>query len=143
MDFFDIPMEGIQEPNELDKYISQAIEKVKDTIAWWWDHRSVYPRLSAMALDTLVYQASFLKITAWTCDNVILATSTAVERVFSQGRQALHFTQNWLSPLSIWATLCFGDWCHKNLVCMSDIVDAIHNKGKKRAWEEILSDNEA
>jgi hypothetical protein len=52
-DFFDISMNGIQETNELDEYLSQAIEKVKDPIAWWWDHQKVYPRLSAMALDYL------------------------------------------------------------------------------------------
>jgi hypothetical protein len=53
VDFFDIPMDGIQETNELDEYLSQAIEKVRDPIAWWWDHQKVYPRLSAMALDYL------------------------------------------------------------------------------------------
>jgi len=50
---FDIPMDGIQESNELDKYLSQGIEKVRDPIAWWWNHQKVYPRLSAMALDYL------------------------------------------------------------------------------------------
>ena len=34
IDFFDIPMDGIQENNELDEYLSQAIEKVRDPIAW-------------------------------------------------------------------------------------------------------------
>jgi hAT family C-terminal dimerisation region len=52
-DFFDIPMDGMQEPDELDDYLSLAIEKVRDPIAWWWDHRKVYPRLSAMAFDYL------------------------------------------------------------------------------------------
>ena len=46
-------MDGIQEVDELDEYLSHAIEKVKDPIAWWWDHRRVYPQLSAMALDYL------------------------------------------------------------------------------------------
>jgi len=53
IDFFDIPMDGIQETNELDEYLSQAIEKVRDPITWWWDHQKVYPWLSAMALDYL------------------------------------------------------------------------------------------
>jgi hAT family C-terminal dimerisation region len=52
-DFFDIPMDGIQKTNELDEYLSQAIKKVKDPIAWWWDHQKVYPWLSVMALDYL------------------------------------------------------------------------------------------
>ena len=53
IDFFDIPMDGIQEHDELDEYLSQAIEKVRDPIAWWWNHRKVYPRLLTMALDYL------------------------------------------------------------------------------------------
>lgn len=44
-------MDGIQETNELDEYLSQAIEKVRDPIVWWWDHQKVYLWLSAMALD--------------------------------------------------------------------------------------------
>jgi hypothetical protein len=39
--------------------------------------------------------------------------------------------------------LCFGDWSHKELVYMSDIIGAILGKGKgKRALEEDLSDDE-
>jgi hypothetical protein len=53
MDFFDIPMEGIKAPDKIDEYLSQAIERVRDLIAWWWDHRLMYPRLSVMALDYL------------------------------------------------------------------------------------------
>ena len=53
IDFFDIPMDRIQETNELDEYLSQAIEKVRDPIAWWWDHQKVYLQLLAMALDYL------------------------------------------------------------------------------------------
>ena len=53
IDFFDIPMDGIQETNGLDEYLSQAIEKVRDPITWWWDHQKVYPWLSAMVLDYL------------------------------------------------------------------------------------------
>jgi hypothetical protein len=52
-DFLDILMEGLADVNELDDYLSQAIEKVSDPISWWWDHRKVYPKLSAMAFDYL------------------------------------------------------------------------------------------
>ena len=70
--------------------------------------------------------------------NTILATSTAVERVFSQGRQLLHFTRNRLSGLSIRSLLCFGDWSRKDLIANSDVVDAIRysNKKHKRALSE-------
>ena len=53
-------MDGIQELDKLDEYLSQAIEKVRDPIAWWWDHQKVYPRLSAMALDYLSIPSKFL-----------------------------------------------------------------------------------
>ena len=77
------------------------------------------------------------------CLNIILATSTAVERVFSQGRQLLYFTRNRLSPALIRASLCFGDWSHKDMVYMSDIIGAILGKGKgKRASEDDSSDDE-
>jgi len=46
-------MDGLGDVNELDDYLSQGIEKVSDLIAWWWDHRKVYPKLSAMAFDYL------------------------------------------------------------------------------------------
>ena len=58
------------------------------------------------------------------------ATSTSVERVFSQGRQLLHFTRNRLSGQSIRALMCFGDWSRKDLISLSDVVDAI--KSRKR-----------
>lgn len=144
IDFFDIPMDGIQEVDELDEYLSQAIEKVKDPIAWWWNHRQVYPQLSAMALDYLSIPGKCQFATILTSlINIILATSTAVERVFSQGRQLLYFTRNRLSPELIRASLCFGYWSCKDLVRMSDIISAISGKGKgKRVFEEDLSGEE-
>jgi hAT family C-terminal dimerisation region len=52
-DLFDIPMEAVPAVSELEVYLLQPIEKVKDPIAWWWDHRVVFPKLSVMALDYL------------------------------------------------------------------------------------------
>jgi hypothetical protein len=59
-DFLDIPMDGLKDINELDDYLSQAIEKVTDPIKWWWDHRKVFPKLSAMAFDFLSVPGMFL-----------------------------------------------------------------------------------
>ena len=53
MDFGDIPMDNIAEVSELDTYLAQPIEKVRDVVTWWWDHRAVFPKLSLMALDYL------------------------------------------------------------------------------------------
>ena len=67
---------------------------------------------------------------------MLSATSTAVERVFSQGRQLLHFTRNWLSPASIRASLCLGDWSRRDLLSTSDIVEAIQIRQDKRKRED-------
>jgi hypothetical protein len=53
VNFFDIPMDGIQDTDELSDYLAAPLEKVGDPIGWWWDHRMVYPRLARMAFDYL------------------------------------------------------------------------------------------
>ena len=87
MDFLDIPMDGFKELNELDDYLSQAVEKVHDPIAWWWDNRKVYPRLLVMALDYLsVPGESFIHLVLHPVRLILVpAMSTAVECLFSQG----------------------------------------------------------
>lgn len=68
-DFFNIPMVGLEEPQELDEYLAHPIEKVRDPVAWWWDHRHTYPKLSLMALDYLSIPGNFvlcyIVITNW------------------------------------------------------------------------------
>ena len=130
-------MTGIKESNELDEYLSQAVKKVWDPILWWWNHRNVYPRLSAMGFDYLSVPGKVLPLSNLESTlraDLVLAMSTLVEHVFLQGRQLLHFTRNRLSARFIWAFLCFGDWSHKDMVNTSDVVEAIHGKAKgKRA----------
>ena len=53
-------MDGLKDINELDDYLSQAIEKVSDPIAWWCDHWKVYPKLLAMVFDFLSIPGIFL-----------------------------------------------------------------------------------
>jgi hypothetical protein len=55
-------MDGLEEINELNDYLSQAIEKVSNPIAWWWDHHKVYPKLSVMAFDFLSAPGMFFAI---------------------------------------------------------------------------------
>ena len=52
-DFGNIPMEGIEDLNEIDEYLSLPIEWVSNPMAWWWDHCHIYPCLSSMAFDFL------------------------------------------------------------------------------------------
>jgi hypothetical protein len=65
-----------------------------------------------------------------------LATSTAVERVFSQGRQLLHFTRNRLSGRSVREILCLGSWSRHDLITLEDIILAIRPKKRKRGESE-------
>ncbi|KAJ7151170.1 hypothetical protein C8R46DRAFT_842119, partial [Mycena filopes] len=60
------------------------------------------------------------------------ATSTAVERAFSMGRHLLHFTRNRLSPSSIRAFLCLGDWGRRNLLDTNDLLEACSSKKRKK-----------
>jgi hypothetical protein len=59
-------MDGINQPHELDEYLSQPIEKVRDPIAWWWDHRHTFPKLSNMALD-------YLSVPGMCCIAIVIA----------------------------------------------------------------------
>jgi hypothetical protein len=58
-DLLDIPIHGIEELDELNDCLSQPIEKVHNQIWWWWDHRSVYLKLSQMVFDFLSIPGAF------------------------------------------------------------------------------------
>ena len=134
-DFLNIPIDGLKDTNELNKYLSKAIEKVTNPIKWWWDHRMVYPKLSAMAFDVLsVPGMSYLLVLKFQLI-IFKATSTTVERLFSQGLQLLHFTRNRMLPTMIHAFLCQGDWGKRDLIDMLEIVAVIRTSrlGKKHA----------
>ncbi|KAJ3499225.1 hypothetical protein NLJ89_g10123 [Agrocybe chaxingu] len=55
--------------DELRRYLDSDPEKVENVLLWWYEHHSIYPCLSCMALDYLC----------------IPATSMDVERLFSRG----------------------------------------------------------
>lgn len=101
--------------NEIDRYLREAVENVKEPLRWWFQNRQVYPKLSRMALDYLSTPP----------------TSTAVERVFSRGRQLLPFTRSGLSAASIRTQLCLGSWCRCDLIRVEEIQAAITGKKRK------------
>lgn len=39
--------------SELDRYLATGTEKVENALHWWTERRTLYPRLSRMALDYL------------------------------------------------------------------------------------------
>lgn len=112
--------------SELDEFLRLPTVKTKDPLAWWQNNCRVYPMLHRMALDYLS----------------VPATSTAVERVFSQGRQLLHFTRNRLAPSTIRAFLCLGAWGRSNLLAMEDLLASVKSQKRKRNEVEAEADDE-
>ena len=122
-DFLDIDLDGIDGRGEIAEYLAQPLEKVHDPVAWWWERREALNFLSIPGVFSII---SFLLV-IYSSRLFILARSTAVERLFSQRRQLLHFTRSHLSGNTICTLLCYGDWCWKDLVDIDDIVKAIRD----------------
>jgi hypothetical protein len=70
----------------------------------------------------------------------MVATSTAVERVFLQGQQLLSFTHNRLHPSSIHAFLCLGSWGHNDLILFKDVLAAVKANSKRKHELSDLDD---
>jgi hypothetical protein len=108
---------------ELDKYLSTDPKHVTDTLAWWYEHKHVYPRLHRMALDYLLIpgKLEYLNIGDFLDHQFILATSIDVERTFSQGRLLLSHIRNRLSVQLTRALLCLGIWSEMGYVRDKDV----------------------
>ena len=62
----------------------------------------------------------------------LVATSTAVEHVFSQGHQLFSFTRNHLHASSIRAFLCLGSWGCNDLIFFKDVLAAVKASSKRK-----------
>ena len=62
----------------------------------------------------------------------VVATSTAVECIFSQGRQLLSFTCICLCPPAICAFLCLGSWGHNDLIFFEDVLAAVEGNSQRK-----------
>jgi hypothetical protein len=97
-------------------------------IAWWQNNCRAYPMLHRMALDYLSVPG--------------MSPSSAPERVFSQGRQLLHFTRNRLAPSTIRAFLCLGAWGRSDLLATEDLLASVKSQKRKRNEVEAEADDE-
>src|SRR5271154_1440235 len=131
--------------SELNDYLKLPVEKASDPLKWWHNHHRAYPNLSRMALDYLsIPGESNIVVFGQRADLYMPATSTTVERVFSQGCQLLHFTRNTLSTASIRAFLCLGSWCRSDLIGSQDLVSSLSlNKRKAVSIIDITTDADA
>src|SRR5713101_5608691 len=115
-------------------YLSHLVENVKDLLKWWFDNRQTYPNLSRMAEDYLSIPGKLLTLSKIITNSLFTATSTAVERVFSQGRHLLHFMHNHLKPHTICTHLCLSSWGHQNMLQWKDVHQAVRFKKQKRGY---------
>src|SRR5260370_42459030 len=95
-----------------------------------------------MAEDYLSIPGKLLTLSKIITNSLFTATSTAVERVFSQGRHLLHFTRNHLKPHTICAHLCLGSWGHQNMMRWKDVHQAVRSKKQKRGCSVRLDEVE-
>jgi hypothetical protein len=93
------------------------------------DYLSIPGKLCIIALAS---------ITAYVLHTI--ATSTAVERVFSQGRHLLHFTRSRLSPSSTRAFLCLGSWLRCDLAALEDLTKIMKSLKKRRQEDESVGE---
>ena len=70
-------------------------------------------------------------------DKVLIATSTDVERVFSQGRIILSHIRNSLSAQSIRALICLGGWSLAGLVKDDDVYAATKEPADETEEQEL------
>ena len=120
--------------SELREYLRKPVEYVKDPLKWWVARRHTYPNLYRMALDYLSIPGkqsnhilSYMSLIV-----LLVATSTAVERVFSQGRQLLAFTRNRLHASSVRAFLCMGSWGRNDLIFFEDVLAGVKSSSKRK-----------
>ena len=68
---------------------------------------------------------------------MMIATSTAVERTFSKGRQLLHFTCNRLSGRSVHQFLSLGAWSGHDMIKTEMLVTTIAQSAKGKGRQEL------
>lgn len=137
------PPKAAELKDELARYLSTDPEQVLDVLLWWTEHKATYPNLLRMALDYLSIPGMYpftseIDRHADTC--FATATSTDVERVFSQGRLLLSHIRNRLLSQSIRALMCLGSWSQLGLVKDADIY-AVTALAEVEGEEEDLADS--
>ena len=109
--------------SELDRYLGTDPEHVTDALAWWYEHKHVYPCLYQMALDYLSIPGMFSNpnVRKFLNHQFILATLVDVEHTLSQGQLLLLHIRNQLSVQLTQAPLCLGIWSKMGYVKDKDI----------------------
>ena len=130
--------------SELERYLSTRSDPtVSDPLAWWHDRRTMYPRLSRMALDYLTVPGAFNSLPSLfftIIQSLCAATSVDVERTFSRARILLSHLRNCLSPQSTRALMCLNSWSPMGLVRHKDVLSVARLAAVEADEEEELED---
>lgn len=108
--------------DELDLYLASDPVFTENALHWWHERRSTFPCLSRMALDYLSIPGQFFCFLIYSFLTLYIATSVAVERVFSRGRILLSHIRNRLNAQTTRALLCLGSWSLLDLVKDIDVL---------------------
>ena len=112
--------------DELTEWLSQPLVPTEDLLRWWLANQKLNPCLSRMAIDIHTVPGMLLDIVffvSYWYD--YLATAVDVERSFSRGWILINHLRNCLQSASICALMCFGDWCHVQLVSDAEMAAAL------------------
>lgn len=109
--------------DELTEWLSQPLIPTEDLLYWWLANQKLYLCLSWMAIDIHMAPGMFLDI--------------------SHGWILINHLCNRLWLASICSLMCFGDWCHVQLV--SDVemaaalsaLNAVPEKKKEEGWMKV------
>lgn len=107
---------------------------------WWRQRQDDFPRLSRMAIDFLTIPGKLSLLDNHFVAKIFLASSVAVERIFSKGRIVLSHLRNKLEAQTTRAILCVGEWSVLDMVKREDLQAAAKLPEIEEDVEELMED---
>ncbi len=101
---------------ELDRYYRLGRQNTTDPVAWWVSQKSIFPRLSQLALDILA-------IPAMTADT---------KRTFSASKLASTFQHQSMSPETFEQSQCIRNWARSGAIQLGSIVRPANELDRQR-----------
>ena len=137
------PMGILKDTNEPNDYLSQAIKKYSNPIAWWWHHQKVYFKLSVMAFNFLSVPSKSHVV------SIVISINYVYKQHQLQWDVCSHMVNNFfpshgITYHHIWSMpsfLCLGDWSKRDLISMPEVIEGIHTSclGKKHIHSSLKS----
>jgi hypothetical protein len=127
--------------DEVDRYLAAGwIKSVANPQRWWVENQGTYPRLWRMARDYMTIPGmSSSQSTVVVYLMKSLASSVAVERVFSKGWLLMSHIHNCLLAQSTHTLLCLGAWSKVGFVKSMDlsaVVTTLLDAKDNESWSD-------